>query len=103
MLIVDTGPLVAYLNRNDPDHVRCAELLESRTDDLLVTPWFGGFVSDTGAMTQGSAVLPCPAKRAGQVHLMRRLAGHPDQVSAGHHDRHRLGPGGRYVQPVRVV
>ena len=39
MLIVDTGPLVAYLNRNDPDHVRCAELLESRTDDLLVTPY----------------------------------------------------------------
>ena len=34
MLIVDTGPLVAYLNRNDPDHVRCAELLESCTDDL---------------------------------------------------------------------
>jgi uncharacterized protein len=39
MLIVDTGPLVAYLNRNDPDHVRCAELLESRADDLLVTPY----------------------------------------------------------------
>ncbi len=39
MLIVDTGPLVAYLNRNDPDHARCAELLESRTDDLLVTPY----------------------------------------------------------------
>jgi hypothetical protein len=31
MLIVDTGPLVAYLNRNDLDHVRCAELLESLT------------------------------------------------------------------------
>jgi hypothetical protein len=39
MLIVDTGPLVAYLNRNDPDHTRCAALLESRTDDLLVTPY----------------------------------------------------------------
>jgi uncharacterized protein len=39
MLIVDTGPLVAYLNRNDPDHNRCAELLESRTDDLIVTPY----------------------------------------------------------------
>jgi uncharacterized protein len=39
MLIVDTGPLVASLNRNDPDHVRCAELPESRTDDLLVTPY----------------------------------------------------------------
>lgn len=39
MLIVDAGPLVAYLNRNDPDHARCAELLASRTDDLLVTPY----------------------------------------------------------------
>jgi len=29
MLIVDTGPLVAYLNRNDPDHDRCAALLTS--------------------------------------------------------------------------
>jgi predicted nucleic acid-binding protein len=39
MLLVDTGPLVAYLNRNDPDHVRCAELLASRPDELLVTPY----------------------------------------------------------------
>ncbi len=39
MLIVDTGPLVAYLNRNDPDHERCASLLEERSDDLLVTPY----------------------------------------------------------------
>ena len=39
MLIVDTGPLVDYLNSNDPDHTRCAALLESRTDDLLVTPY----------------------------------------------------------------
>lgn len=39
MLIVDTGPLVAYLNRNDPDHKRCAFMLEERTDDLLVTPY----------------------------------------------------------------
>jgi uncharacterized protein len=39
MLIVDTGPLVAYLNRNDPDHARCSALLESRTDNLLVTPY----------------------------------------------------------------
>jgi hypothetical protein len=31
MLIAGTGPLVAYLNRNDPDQFRCAALLESRT------------------------------------------------------------------------
>ena len=39
MLIVDTGPLVAYLNRNDSDHDRCANLLESRSDDFLLTPY----------------------------------------------------------------
>lgn len=39
MLIVDTGPLVALVNRNDKDHGRCAELRTSRTDDLLVTPY----------------------------------------------------------------
>src|SRR5205823_10805398 len=39
MLIVDTGPLVAYLNRNDPDHFRSATLLAARTDQLLVTPY----------------------------------------------------------------
>src|SRR5262245_35409862 len=39
MLIVDTGPVVALLNRNDPDHDRCAELLESYDGELLITPY----------------------------------------------------------------
>lgn len=39
MLLVDTGLLVAYLNRNDADHQRCAALFESRSDHLLLTPY----------------------------------------------------------------
>ena len=39
MLIVDSGPLVAFLNRNDPDHSKCAALLESYDGDLLITPY----------------------------------------------------------------
>lgn len=39
MLIVDTGPVVALLNRNDKDHESCAELLESHDGELLITPY----------------------------------------------------------------
>ncbi len=34
-LILDTGPIVAALNAQDPDHERCAALLEG-ADDLLI-------------------------------------------------------------------
>lgn len=34
-LILDTGPIVAALNAQDPDHGRCAALLAT-TDDLLI-------------------------------------------------------------------
>lgn len=36
-LIVDTGPLFAAMDRSDPDHHACRELLESATVQLVVT------------------------------------------------------------------
>ena len=35
-LIVDTGPLLAALDADDPDHARCAEALEGAAGDLVV-------------------------------------------------------------------
>jgi predicted nucleic acid-binding protein len=35
-LILDTGPLLAALDRADPDHERCARLLVEATEDLVV-------------------------------------------------------------------
>jgi uncharacterized protein len=37
-ILVDTGPLVAVLDRSDPDHVTCRETLRSLSD-LMVTVW----------------------------------------------------------------
>ena len=34
--IVDAGPLLASLDRRDPDHVRCAEVLRRRDLDLVI-------------------------------------------------------------------
>lgn len=54
-LILDTGPLVALIDRSDPDHDRCRELINSATEGRLVPicalveieyqlrPWTGGF------------------------------------------------------------
>jgi predicted nucleic acid-binding protein len=35
-LICDTGPVLASLDRDDPDHPECAHLLLSATEDLVV-------------------------------------------------------------------
>ncbi|MFG3617949.1 type II toxin-antitoxin system VapC family toxin [Nocardia sp. NPDC047654] len=36
MIVCDTGPLVAVLNKNDADHRRCLDLLETHPGPLLV-------------------------------------------------------------------
>jgi predicted nucleic acid-binding protein len=35
-LICDTGPLLAALDRDDVDHLRCSALMESTDQDLVV-------------------------------------------------------------------
>lgn len=35
-LVLDTGPIVALLDRDDPDHTRCVALVEQVGEDLLV-------------------------------------------------------------------
>jgi predicted nucleic acid-binding protein len=37
-LILDTGPIVAALNEQDPDHQRCADLLAGAQDLLVPSP-----------------------------------------------------------------
>lgn len=37
MLIVDTGPLLATADRNDPDHDACESLLEAERGPLITT------------------------------------------------------------------
>jgi uncharacterized protein len=37
-LILDTGPIVAALNEQDPDHHRCADLLAGAQDLLVPSP-----------------------------------------------------------------
>jgi len=56
-LILDTGPLVALVDRSDPDHDRCRELINNATElrvvpvctlveiEYQLRPWRGGFAS----------------------------------------------------------
>lgn len=39
MMLVDAGPLIALINANDPNHLRCAQCLNRLGDQSLVTTW----------------------------------------------------------------
>lgn len=39
MTLTDTGPLVALINRNDPNHVRCVAAIKQLPYGPLVTTW----------------------------------------------------------------
>ena len=66
-LILDTGPLVALVDRSDPDHERCRDLINTASEPRIVPvctlveieyhlrPWSGGFAAlmsdvDTGQL-----------------------------------------------------
>lgn len=35
-LVLDTGPILAMLDRDDPDHTRCVALIDSTREDLVI-------------------------------------------------------------------
>ncbi|RJO76475.1 PIN domain-containing protein [Nocardia panacis] len=65
MLIVDTGPLVALLNYRDADHGRCADLLISRTDQFVLTPY---------VVTEACYLLCKKVSAEAEINLVRAIA-----------------------------
>lgn len=39
MILVDTGPLVAILDKDDFDHTKCVDQLQCFKSDVLITSW----------------------------------------------------------------
>ncbi len=39
MTLTDTGPLVALINRRDPNHARCLAVTRLLPNESLVTSW----------------------------------------------------------------
>ena len=82
-LIVDTGPLVALLDASDPEHDRCADLLQAATEprvipvcvlvevEYLLRPWPAAFPALLRAIDEGGFELlelsPRALMRAGEL------------------------------------
>ena len=60
MTLTDTGPLVALIDRKDPNHAICVDAVRSLPDGPLVTTW------------------PCLTEA---MYLLHRTCGHPGQVA----------------------
>jgi uncharacterized protein len=74
-LILDTGPLVALIDRSDPDHDRCLELINSATElrvvpmcalvevEYQLRPWRGGFPGLMVDVDMGRLAVHVPDRR----------------------------------------
>ena len=60
MTLIDTGPIVALINRNDPNHARCLAAARLLPQEALVTSW------------------PCFTEA---MYLLNRAAGHDGQAA----------------------
>jgi predicted nucleic acid-binding protein len=60
VILTDTGPLVALINRNDPNHARCLKAAQRLPKEPLVTTW------------------PCFTEA---MYLLHRVAGHAGQAA----------------------
>lgn len=60
MILTDTGPLVALVNRNDPNHAQCIAAAKRLPAEPLVTTW------------------PCFTEA---MYLVHRAGGYPAQVA----------------------
>ncbi len=68
MTLTDTGPIVALINRNDPNHARCLETVKTLPSGTLITTW--------PCFTEAMYLLYRAAGYAGQAGLWRwRSAG----------------------------
>ena len=70
-MFVDTGPLVAALNRRDPQHQACRKLLDSRAGELQVTPYVVAEVcwmvsSRIGAVAEANVIDAVAAGNSGR-------------------------------------
>jgi predicted nucleic acid-binding protein len=73
-LILDTGPLVALVDRSDPDHGRCRELINTTTEVRIIPvctlveveyqlrPWRGGFTGLMGDVQAGRLEIHLPTQ-----------------------------------------